>query len=212
MLKNKKLFVSLLLNVAAVAFEVVGFIDASYLGWVQFWFYTQISNLLLGIVSIVLIGYILCHMRDGIRIPAWLSFAKYCVTIMTTQTFLISLLVLSPMLGGIGMMMLGPIVRYFHTLCPLLAMVSFLIFDPKPMALTARHTRLAMLPTIVYGAVAILLNLLRVWHGPYPFLYVYEQPVWLSLVWLVVIMGAAFLIAFLLRIANQYLTREYVYK
>ena len=74
------------------------------------------------------------------------------------------------------------------------------------------HTALAMVPTLLYGVVAIILNVLRVWHGPYPFLYVYEQPVWLTAVWVVVILGAAFLIALLLRVVNCRLNREYVYR
>ena len=207
----KKKYAALILNIAIVILEGVGFYSARYLGWEQFWFYTQISNLFLGLVSLILTVFLLRYIRDGVPVPAWASFLKYSATIMTAQTFLVSLFVLSPMMGGVKLLMLGPIVRYFHTLCPLLAIVSFLLVDLKSLSFTRQHTILAMLPTILYAVVAITLNVLRIWHGPYPFLYVYEQPVWLSAVWLVVIMGAAYLIALLLRVIHRRLSHEYVY-
>ena len=212
MSKNAKLYVALVLNAAIIISEALGFWEARSLGWAQFCYYTQISNLLAGIVSIILVLSLLRKIRDGIPVPAWLTFLKYTTTIMLTQTFLILLTVLSPTMGGMKLLMLGPIVRYFHTLCPLLAMISFLCVDPQETSMAKRHTALAMVPTLLYGAVAIILNVLRVWHGPYPFLYVYEQPVWLTAVWVVVILGAAFLIALLLRVVNCRLNREYVYR
>lgn len=211
MSKNVKLYVALVLNAAIIIFEAIGFWEARSLGWAQFCYYTQISNLLAGIVSILLVFSLLRKIRDGIPVSAWLTWLKYTTTIMLTQTFLVSLTVLSPAMGGVKLLMLGPIVRYLHTLCPLLAMASFLAFDPQEISMTKRHTALAVVPTLLYGAVAIVLNVLRVWHGPYPFLYVYEQPAWLTAIWVVVILGAAFLIALLLRVVNRRLNREYVY-
>ena len=211
MAEKRKIYISLAINAIIVVLEAVGFYGARSLGWGQFWFYTQISNLLLGIVCILLSLFLLRCLRNGSRIPFWLNFLKYTITIMVAQTFLVSLTVLSIAWGGIGAMMLGPVVRYFHTLCPLLAVASFLFFDPQEKPFTLKHNALAMTPTIIYGAVAITLNVLRIWHGPYPFLYVYEQPVWLSIVWFVVIMGAAFLIAVLLRLLHKRINRRYIY-
>ena len=208
----KKTYAALILNVAIVILEGLGFYSARGLGWEQFCYYTQISNLFLGLISLILVGFLLRYIRDGVSVPAWVSFLKYSATIMTAQTFLVSLFVLSPMMGGVGLLMLGPIVRYFHTLCPLLAIVSFLLVDFKALSFTRQHTLLAMIPTMLYAMVAITLNILRIWHGPYPFLYVYEQPVWASAIWLVVIMGAAYLIAFLLRVIHRRLSHEYVYR
>ena len=39
---------------------------------------------------------------------------------------------------------------------------------------------------------------MRVVEGPYPFLRVYEQPVYMSIIWVIVILGSAYGIAFLL--------------
>lgn len=211
MKKQVKLWLSLLLNLTIVAFEVVAFYQGRKMGVEQFQFYTQLSNLLAGVVCLIFTGFLLRLIRSGVKIPSWCSFLKYTVSIMLAQTFLISLTFLSIASGSVAFLMLGPIVRYFHTLCPILSVVSFLLLDPKMEPFTRQHTMLAMIPTLLYGTVAIILNIMRVWHGPYPFLYVYEQPLWLSAVWFVTIFGAAFLIAFLLRIASCRLHREYVY-
>ena len=40
-------------------------------------------------------------------------------------------------------------------------------------------------------------NVARVYKGPYPFFYVYEQPLWVSGMWVVVILGGALLIAWM---------------
>ena len=39
--------------------------------------------------------------------------------------------------------------------------------------------------------------------GPYPFLHVYEQPVWASVLWFIAIPGGAYLIALLLRFGRR---------
>lgn len=207
MTKEAKRYISLFLNVAVIFFEVLAFYDARNFGWGQFCYYTQLSNLFAGIVC-VLVSFSLLRSP---KMPTWVIFLKYCVTIMLTQTFLISLTFLSIAWGGIGEIMLAPIVRYFHTLCPILAIVSFLFFDPPIEHFEPRVSLLAMIPTFIYGAVAITLNVLKVWHGPYPFLYVYEQPVWLSVVWALIIFGAAFLISVLLRIAKRRSSNEQIY-
>ena len=55
-----------------------------------------------------------------------------------------------------------------------------------------------MLPTLIYALILMALNLMRVVEGPYPFLRVYEQPVYMSIIWVIVILGSAYGIAFLL--------------
>ena len=46
--------------------------------------------------------------------------------------------------------------------------------------------------TIAYAIVFITLNILKVYEGPYPFLMVYKQPVYMSIVWFILIVGGAF--------------------
>jgi hypothetical protein len=39
--------------------------------------------------------------------------------------------------------------------------------------------------------------------GPYPFLHVYEQPVYMSIIWFAAILGGAYFMAWLLLKANK---------
>jgi hypothetical protein len=83
---------------------------------------------------------------------------------------------------------------YFHLLCPILAILSSLLVDPRGASGLA-DVRLAIIPTTLYAALLIFLNLIRVVSGPYPFLKVYDQSVWASVGWVVAIVGGAYLIA-----------------
>ena len=54
----------------------------------------------------------------------------------------------------------------------------------------------ALIPTLVYALIAITLNLCRVIEGPYPFLMVYAQPWYASVLWCIIILGIAGFLAF----------------
>ena len=82
---------------------------------------------------------------------------------------------------------------YTHTLCPLIAFFAFEIFAPKKFGW--RDVWMATGLTLVYGVVIVVLNILRVIEGPYPFLMVYKQPVVMSVVWIAVIVGGAYAVA-----------------
>jgi hypothetical protein len=49
----------------------------------------------------------------------------------------------------------------------------------------------------------VILNVLKVLEGPYPFLYVYKQPWYVSVGWAVGIVGANFLYAFLMMVLQN---------
>ena len=62
---------------------------------------------------------------------------------------------------------------YHHTLCPILAILSF-AFVEKYDNLNAVK---GLYFTLIYAAVMIALNVLKIVEGPYPFLLIYKQPV-----------------------------------
>ena len=66
-------------------------------------------------------------------------------------------------------------------------------------------------PLLAAAVVAVVLNVMGVWYGPYDFLHVYEQPLWLSVLWGVAILLVALLLAALLHRGSKKLHREYVY-
>ena len=165
-------------------------------------FYTQDSNLFELLISAVWIGERLFGRRTQkpSRVVRVLSYTAAC---MLTVTFLVVLFILAPQQGPGGykdLLLNGPML-FMHFLCPVVALVSFLFFEKAP-ALTGRDVCLAMLPTLLYAAVTIVLNVLRGMEGPYPFLRVYEQSLGMSFFWAFVVIGGAFLIAWALKKLN----------
>jgi len=57
---------------------------------------------------------------------------------------------------------------------------------------------LSILPTGLYAVPVLILNIAKIMYGPYPFLYVYEQPIWMTCIWIIVILAMAALLSFLL--------------
>ncbi|HIW07878.1 MAG TPA: hypothetical protein H9890_00535 [Candidatus Faecalibacterium intestinigallinarum] len=190
-------FLSILANLAIVGMEL----RAIPLSWdgvhaQMFLFYTELSNLFaMGVCFVTA----LCQLRallTGGEMPAWVRTLKYTVTCCLMLTFLTVVFVLAPMYGPDGhyVMLLTSSMLYNHFLNPVTALLSFVLLERVP-ALPRRAVGRAMIPTLVYGGIMLAANIAKVYKGPYPFLYVYEQPLWTSCMWVVVILGGALLIA-----------------
>ena len=205
--------ISLVFSIAILIGEIIGqILAAQALGWKLFCYYTQDSNLLLLIATVIWLTCVVRRLRDGVAIPRWVRVLKYTASCTVALTFVVVLAVLAPMqVDTLSNLLFSNSMLWCHTVCPLLAIISTLFFDTTPDLDTA-DTVIALIPTVIYGLVAILLNILKVWHGPYPFLYVYEQPVWASALWVTLIVGGAWLLSFLLYLSNRAATREYVYR
>ena len=190
-------FLSILANLAIVGMEL----RAIPLSWdgvhaQMFLFYTELSNLFaMGVCFVTA----LCQLRallTGGEMPAWVRTLKYTVTCCLMLTFLTVVFVLAPMYGPDGhyVMLLTSSMLYNHFLNPVTALLSFVLLERAP-ALPRRAVGRTMIPTLVYGGIMLAANVAKVYKGPYPFLYVYEQPLWTSCMWVVVILGGALLIA-----------------
>ncbi len=197
---NLKLIAAVVVNGLIIVFEVLGLIlSIDDHGLAMFQFYTQDSNYFALVASVLFEIYAVRKLRGRGDIPGWISTVRYMATCCLTLTFLVVIFVLAPMGNWtyfVPMLTYGSML-YHHLLCPILSIVSLIVFEstcrpPKNRIL------IATIPTVAYAIIAIILNLTGTLHGPYPFLYVYEQPVWLSIVWLFVILGMALLIAWLL--------------
>ena len=172
---------SILANLAVVWMELKA-IPLSWSGVHEqmFLFYTELSNLF---AMGVCLAVALCQLRAllaGGEMPAWARTLKYTVTCCLMLTFLTVVFVLAPMYGPDAVT----------------AFLSFVLLERAP-ALPRRAIGCAMAPTLIYGGVMLAANVARVYKGPYPFFYVYEQPLWVSGMWVVVILGGALLIAWM---------------
>ena len=187
---------SILANLAVVWMEL----KAIPMSWdgvhtQMFLFYTELSNLFaMGVCFAVA----LCQLRalvTGGEMPVWARTLKYTATCCLMLTFLTVVFVLAPMYGPDGhyVMLLTSSMLYNHFLNPVVACLSFVLLERAP-ALPRGAVGRAMIPTLLYGGVMLAANIAKVYKGPYPFLYVYEQPLWASCMWVVVILGGAALI------------------
>lgn len=103
---------------------------------------------------------------------------------------------------GVGEMLFSRTNFFEYIVCPLIAFVSFVILgDYRDFEM--KEASLATLPTLLYASVTTTLNAISVIRGPYPFLYVHEQPVWLSCFFFFVILMISFVISNVLVILSH---------
>ena len=196
--KREKCLCAILCNAIIVAMELVAGLSCTIeLGWGQFQYYTQDSNYFAMIVSILFLVVALRSGRDK-ALPDWLLTLRYIATCLLSVTFLVIVFILCPPYGleGYRTALLSEVQVFEHLLCPILSFLSILLFEDTPKQKSAAF--LAMIPTALYAAVSVSLNFAKVWHGPYPFLYVYEQPWWQSVLYAIVIPLGAYMVSFFL--------------
>ena len=161
---------AIIANICVIVFELIG-ISISIPGrrLKVFAFYTQISNI------ITLISSILFLVTGGRAAPI-----RYLSTCMLVMTFLITLCVLVPMGGGFRNLMLSGNGLYHHTLCPIISAVSYVFWESHGGSIF-----LPIIVTTVYGLILLLLNGLRLFDGPYPFFRVHDQSKIATVIWTV---------------------------
>ena len=151
----------------------------------MFIFYTEDSNILSAcICAMVAVGQLVC-IFTGRELPRWLHTLKYIATCCLTMTFLTVVFVLGPYCadqGGVVFLLTESSMLYHHLLNPLCAFVSFVLLEREP-KLPARCVPLALVPTMLYGSVALWANYQRLITGPYPFLLVYQQTTRQTVLW-----------------------------
>lgn len=203
---KKKQIASLILNIFIVVMEIIGTrISVKTHGISLFQFYTEDSNIFALFACAVYAVYTIQNLKDGLSVlPQWLKIIKYMATCCLAITFVVVICILAPMegMGGFKNMMLYGSMLYHHLICPIAALLSF-IFLETDHPLSKNNTNYALIPTYIYAAVILLLNIVRVVEGPYPFLHIYEQPAYISLIWFVVILSGAYLLAWIILLANR---------
>ena len=165
----------------------------------MFIFYTEDSNILSAcICAMVAVGQLVC-IFTGRELPRWLHILKYIATCCLTMTFLTVVFVLGPYCadqGGVVFLLTESSMLYHHLLNPLCAFVSFVLLEREP-KLPARCVPLALVPTMLYGSVALWANYQRLITGPYPFLLVYQQTTRQTVLWCAAILAMNLLYAWL---------------
>lgn len=168
-------------------------------GLLAFQYYTMDSNIFAAFTSIMLVFALLSKGRVSETISKFRYYSTTCVTV----TFIVVITILVPLDGWhtlTNRLFMGTDL-WLHTVGPLLNIFSFIFFEHEH-KIDNKQISFALIPTILYAIVAIILNLTKVIYGPYPFLKVYDQGVLKSILWIVVIGILVCFIAFLLKLAN----------
>ncbi|MBR1376421.1 MAG: hypothetical protein IJ565_01210 [Bacilli bacterium] len=193
---NKKTL-SLIFNIAIIILEIIATILSYKVNSrVLIEYYTIDSNLLIMVTSLIYIIFIFMK-KD---IPRWLSMLKYIATTCLVITFVIVMLILIPMADfNFKAMLIDDAMLYHHLLCPILALITFVFFDDLG-TYNRKDNIIGILITQIYAAVLIILNIVNVVSGPYPFLMVRDQSILASTAWFIGIFVIEYMIALGVRI------------
>ncbi|MCR5026938.1 MAG: hypothetical protein K6A34_05820 [Methanobrevibacter sp.] len=197
--KDHKKNISIILNVLIIIFEIVGLALAyDSIKAVDLSYYTIDSNIFLLITSILYLIYRNKHSKI-------ISLLKYSSTLSVSVTFLVVILVLLPMLDfNFTFLFLEHGGLYLHLLCPLTALITFIFFENHEIDNVFKNNLRAVYFTIIYAVILISLNILKIVNGPYPFLKVYEQSVFASILWTIAILGGTLVLSRLLLSLNEF--------
>lgn len=201
---KNRLIAALVLNLAVIVFELIGFsLSFSRHGWQLFQFYTEDSNLL---SCIACAAFSVCAVRclhDGVMRSRSIRILRYASVCCVALTFLVVVAILAPAacsygVNGYKVMLLTDSMVYMHLICPVLSVFSFLVFETGPL-LTKKDVVFGLLPTVVYAVIVYTLNIVRVLEGPYMFFYVYRQPVYISVLWFLLLLAVSIFLSVLFR-------------
>ena len=187
------------LNILLIIFEIIALIQCWIaFGGFDFRYYTIDSNIFVMISAIL---YLLTRKK----VPKAVQLAKYSSTLSVLITFLVVIFVLYPMYNfNFQLLFLDGPNLIMHVICPLMAIIAFIFFEENDLDNSFLNNVRSLYFTIVYAIILVSLNILNVVVGPYPFLEVNNQPVFMSVLWLGGILLVAFVLSKLLMALKEF--------
>lgn len=140
-----------------------------------FKYYTYLQNFLCLIVSIIFCVYIMGNMISDLVIPEYVRGLRYVVTTGLIFTSFIYIILLSPNKNNVisnkdfkGIK--GSTANIvLHYLCPLLSLISFVVFERNLDLDTDIWTLLVAIPSCLYWIIYLILSITKLWEEPYDF-------------------------------------------
>lgn len=186
----KKNTLAIIFNILIVISGLIGIILSIVKGGIDFKYYTNLSNVFAIIISIL---FLIFNKKKS-----FIKDLRFISTSCLAVTFLVVLFILTPMYNfNYKLLMFTDVFFLFHTVCPLLSIISYICFEEK-----SNKVYMGFLFTLIYGIIMIVLNILNIVNGPYPFLMVYKQGIIMSIIWSVLIIGGSYVISILLNLLN----------
>ncbi len=160
------------------------YISISRRKWDIFIYYTQISNIVATIATVLLLVF------GGV--PA-VTVIRYLGAVMLLMTAGVTVFVLIPLGGDPKSLLLKGNGIYHHTLCPILYLVLYIFTESHP------GSAAALLPiavTMIYGFIMLYLNYIGKVDGPYPFFRVRNQSVKATVIWFLVLLAVICILSY----------------
>ena len=181
--------IDIILNVILIILEILGIVATiNSTGYFAFVYYTQDSNLFALVITIVYLYYKLTKKE----IPRLIHNLRFSSVLCLMVTFLVVIFILIPSYNfNYNWFLFEGANLYFHLLCPILLFILYMFFDEEYKCNRIDYITV-IIPTIIYATILIILNVINLVEGPYPFLLVHKNPIYMSVIWFVVIVGGAF--------------------
>ncbi len=199
---------AILCNTAIVIFSIVGLYLSTSKDIPLFPYYTQNSNLLAGIASVLLIIFLLTK-KDMSEVPGWVLILKFTSVLMLSVTFLVVAFLLVPqsvLSGGSWpwwYFFIGDSMLFTHTLNPIVAVISFIFFENDRRYNKKKTIWYPLAVTLIYGVVMLVINYLNIFKGPYFFFMVHDVKWYTVVLCFIGILAGSYLVARFLLIENQ---------
>ena len=218
MIRNEnRLLSALVLNILVIVIEAYSFFVNLFIkrnfSLEYFMYYTHISSTVALLASVLICGELTREITNpSKRTRVFFRRIRYVSVCMQALTMLVVLCIILPtdlISGTFSLYRYANVGEYL--ICPVLSLVSMIVFGDYR-GVTKKDAFVALIPSVVYASVMTLFNIFRVVDGPYDFLRVHNQSVFMSAFWAVVIIGGAYavnrLIMFLSRMVNQKYIKE----
>ena len=138
-----------------------------------FKYYTFLQNFLTAIASAIFIVYLILNILFSYQITEYIKGMRYVSSCGLITTTIIYVLFLSSnnknMLSNEDFVKLNPKIAnvLLHYLCPVLSLLSFIIFEREITLTNLIWSGLAALPSGLYWLVYLILSLTKLWEEPY---------------------------------------------
>jgi len=132
---------------------------------VIFKYFTVDSNILIGLISLLMCYYEYKLIKNKINfLPNYIYILKLIGTISVTITFLVTLFYLAPNIENGYYVLYKNSNLFFHLITPLLSIISFLFFE-RTNKIKIKHISLCLIPLILYGIFYITNILIHLENG-----------------------------------------------
>ncbi len=166
------------LNLLIVILEVIGFSKSfKWHGFKKnFIYYTQISNLVTLVSSLLLV---LFGTTTSVEV---LRFLSVCMMIMT---LLVTACILVPMSGKVREFLFSGSGLFQHLLIPIISTLTYMLLEKRA---SIKWIWLPLSVTLFYGLIMLYLNHTKRIEGPYPFFMIRSMGKKLTTIWMVCLM------------------------